>query len=98
MHTINKLETARRKKCSSTKLENLENDVKNFIELDKMSFIESTNNFTTMDAFKMLKCLSGRNTLPNKMNYLENFAVSDLEKAHLFNILFHSVYSYFCSE
>ena len=32
MHPINKFETARRQKCSSTKLEKLENDVKNFIE------------------------------------------------------------------
>ena len=92
MHTINKLETARRKKCSSTKLENLKNDVKIFIELDKMTFIESTNNFTTIDAFKMLKCLGGRNSLPNRMTYLESSAMSDLEKANLFNIFFHSVY------
>ena len=92
MHTINKLETARRQKCSSTKLEKLENDVKIFIELDKMTFIESTSNFTTIDAFKILKCLCGRNSLPNKMTYLESSAMSDLEKANLFNIFFHSVY------
>ena len=90
MHTINKLETARRQKCSSTKLEKLENDVKIFIDLDKMSFIESTKNFT-INAFKMLKCLGGRNSLPNKMNYFESSAMSDLEKANLF-IFFHSVY------
>ena len=92
IHKIDKLETARRKKCSSTKLENLENDVKIFIELDKMTFIESTNNFTTIDAFKMLKCLGGRKSLPNRMTYLESSAMSDLEKANLFNIFFHSVY------
>ena len=40
----------------------------------------------------MLKCLGGRNSLPNRMTYLESFAMSDLEKANLFNIFFHSVY------
>ena len=96
MHTINKLETARRKKCSSTKLENLENDVRVFNELDKMTFIESTNNFTIIDAFKMLKCLGGRNSLANRTTYLEISAMSDLEKANLFNMFFQSVY-YKCS-
>ena len=57
-----------------------------------MFFIESTNNLTTIDAFKMLRCLGGRNSLPNRMTYLESSAMSDLEKANLFNIFFHSVY------
>ena len=103
MHRINKLETARRKKWSSINLEKLENNVKFFIELVEMTFIESTNNFTTIDAFKMLKCLGGRNSLANKMTYLERSAMSDLEKANLFNIFFSFClskifYSYFCSE
>ena len=92
MHTINKLETARRQKRSSTKLEKLEIDVKIFIELDKKSFTESTNNFTTIDAFKMLKSLEGQNSLPIKMTNFENSSRSDLEKDNLFDIFFHSVY------
>ena len=40
----------------------------------------------------MLKSLSGRSSFPNEMIYQDRLAGSDMEKANLFNLLFHSVY------
>ena len=57
-----------------------------------MSFLQSTKTFSTNDAFKMLKSLSGRSSFPNEMIYQDRPAGSDIEKANLFNLFFHSVY------
>ena len=40
----------------------------------------------------MLKDLSGRSSFPNEMLYQDRLAGSDMEKANIFNIFFHSVY------
>ena len=40
----------------------------------------------------MLKSLSGRSSFPNEMIYQARLAGSDIEKANLFNLFFHSVY------
>ena len=55
MHSINKLETAKRQMSSKHKLDKLKKDMMDFVELDKVSFLPSTKTFSTNDAFKMLK-------------------------------------------
>ena len=92
MHSINKLETAKRQLSSKQKLDKLKKEVMDFVELDKLSFLQSTKTFSTNDAFKMLKSLSGRSSFPNEMIYQDRLAGSDNEKANLFNLFFHSVY------
>ena len=77
---------------SKHKLDKLKNEVMDFVELDKVSFLQSTKPFSTNDAFKMLKSLSGRSSFPNEMIYQDRLAKFDIEKANLFNLFFHSVY------
>ena len=92
MHFINKLETAKRQLSSKYKFDKLKKEVMNFVELDKVSFLQSTKTFSTNDAFKMLKNLSGRSSFSNEMIYQDRLAGSDIEKANLFNLFFPSVY------
>ena len=92
MHSINKLETAKRQMSSEHKLDKLKKEVMDFVELDKVSFLQSTKTFRTNDAFKMLESLSGRSSFPNEMIYQDRLDGSDMEKVNLFNLFFHSVY------
>ena len=67
MHSINKLETTKRQMNSKYKIDNMKKEVTDFVELDKMSFFRSTKNFSTNDAFKVLKKLSGRSFFSKEM-------------------------------
>ena len=92
IHSFNNLETAKRQMRSEHKLDKLKKEVMDFVELEKLSFLQSTKAFSTNDAFKMLKNLSGRSIFPNEKIYQDLLAGSDMEKANLFNLFFHSVY------
>ena len=92
MHSINNLETAKRQLSSKHILDKLKKEVMDFVELDKVSFLQSTKTFSTNDAFKMLKSLSGRSSFRNEMIYQDRLAGSDIEKANLFIFFYHSVY------
>ena len=60
MHSINELETAKRQLSSKHKSVKLKKEVMDFVELDKVSFLQPTKTFSTNDAFKTLKSLSER--------------------------------------
>ena len=87
------METARRRKAGGLAIRKLENDVSQFIELDKASFLSSAKLFSTYDAFKLLKRLSGRPSLPSKVYWKDTEAETVLDKANLFNSFFKSVSS-----
>ena len=89
---IELLVRTKRQLSSQHKLDKLKKEVMDFVELDKVSFLQSTKTFSTNDAFKMLKSLIGRSSFPNEMIYQDRLAGSDIEKANLFNLFFHSVY------
>ena len=93
VHYLNKLETARRRKAGDLAIRKLENEVSQFIELDKASFLSSAKFLSTNDAFMLLKRLSGRPSLPNKVYWKDTEAETVLDKANLFNSFFKSVYS-----
>ena len=95
VHYLNKLETARRQKACGIAIRELENKVSQFIELEKASFLSSPKFFSTNDAFKLLKRLSGRPSLPNKVYLKDTEAETFLDKANIFNSFFKSVYSEF---
>ena len=91
MHCLNKLSKAR-KQHIFPKVRDLEIELTNWIEIDKHFLLAKTNNFSTNEAFALLRKLNGRNCLPAKV-FLRNEAASDnLEKANLFNTFFSSVY------
>ena len=92
IHSFKNLETAKRQMRSRHKRDKLKKEVMDFVELEKLSFLQSTKAFSTNDAFKMLKKLSGRSFFPNEMIYQDLLAGSDMEKANLINLFFHSVY------
>ena len=69
MHSFNKLETAEKQLSSRHKLEKLKKVVKDFVELEKVSFLQSTKTFSTEEAFNMLKILSVRSSFPKKTIY-----------------------------
>ena len=85
VHYLNKLETARRRKACDIAIRELENEVSQFIELDKASFLISAKFFSTNDAFKLLKRLSGRPSLPNRVYWKDTEAETVLATANLFN-------------
>ena len=66
--------------------------MKVFVELSKVSFLQSTKTFSTKDAFSMLKILSGRSPFHKETIYQHWLAVFDMEEANIFNLFFHSVY------
>ena len=63
-----------------------------FIELDKACFLDSCKHFTTNEAFKILRRLSGRSTLPKEMFWRDSHASTNTEKANLLNKYFQSVF------
>ena len=66
MHSFNKLDTAKKQLSSKHKFEKSKKEVKDFVELDKVSFFQSTKTFSTKDAFNMLKILNGRSSFPKR--------------------------------
>ena len=91
MHCLNKLSTAR-KQHNFPKVRDLENELANWIEIDKHFLLAKTCNFSTNEAFALLRKLNGQNCVPTKV-FLRHDAASDiLEKANLLNTFFKSVY------
>ena len=91
MHRWNKLSTER-KQHNFSKVRDLENELANWIEIDKHFLLAKTCNFSTNEAFALLRKLNGRNCIPTKV-FIRNESASDnLEKANLFNTFFSSVY------
>ena len=93
VHYLKKLETARRRKAGDLAIRKLENEVSQFIERDKASFLSSAKFFSTNDAFKLLKHLSCRSSVPNNVYWKDTEAETVLDEANLFNYFFKSVYS-----
>ena len=92
MHYLNKLESARGRRASVSAQLKIEKEVSDFIELDKACFLDSCKHFTTNGAFKILKRLNGRNTLPKEMFWRDSHTSTNTEKANLLNNYFQSVF------
>ena len=91
VHCLNKLESARRRRASFSALLRLEKEVSDFIELDKACFLDSCKHFATNEAFKILRRLNGRSTLPKETFWRDSHASTITEKANLLNKYFQSV-------
>ena len=90
MHCLNKLHSARRGKKSN--VQSLESELTILIDMDKQVFLNSVKNFSTNDAFSLLKKLNGNSCLPGKVFYKDLAASNDFDKANLFNRYFSSVF------
>ena len=90
MHCLNKLHSARRGKKSN--VQSLESELTILIDMDKQVFLNSIKNFSTNDAFSLLKKLNGNSCLPGKVFYNDLAASNDFDKANLFNRYFSSVF------
>ena len=89
---MNKLESSRRRRASFSALLKLEKEMPDFIELDNYFTFYSCKQFTTNEAFKILRRLNGRSTLPKEMFLRDSHASTNTEKANLLNYFFQSVF------
>ena len=92
VHCLNKLESARRPTASFSALLRLEKEVSDFIELNKACFLDSCKHLSTNEAFKILRRLNGRGTLPKEMFWRDSHASTNTEKANMLNKYFQSVF------
>ena len=64
MHSINKLDDAKRRVNSKPKLDKLKKELIVFVEFNKVSFLQSEKTSSTNAAFKTLKNVSRRSSFP----------------------------------
>ena len=97
VHLSNKVSTEKRKLAKfnllySTLLSELQRDLNNSIELDKITLLSSFHSLDTNDCFKILHKLSGSTPIPSVVKLGASCASTDNTKADLFNNFFCSVY------
>ena len=97
VHCVNKLESQKRKaykraNFSESHLRDLQRDVSNSIELDKISLITSFSTLTTKDCFKLLNSLGASNHIPVSVTLDSVTATSRVDQANIFNVFLSSVY------
>ena len=97
VHHSNKVSTEKRKLAKfnllySTLLSDLQQDLNNSIELDKITLLSSFRSLDANDCFKLLHKLSGSTPLCSVVKLGASCASTDNTKADLFNNFFCSVY------
>ena len=97
VHLSNKVSTEKRKLAKfnllySTLLSDLQRDLNNSIELDKITLLSSFQSLDTNDCFKILHKLSGSTPILSVVKLGASCASTDNTKADLFNNFFCSVY------
>ena len=97
VHLSNKVSTEKRKLAKfnllySTLLSDLQRDLNNSIELNKITLLSSFHSLDTNDPFNLLHKLSGSTPIPSVVKLGASCASTDNTEADLFNNFFCSVY------
>lgn len=102
LHHLNLLRTLRRKQkirpspASKRKVVNLEQHVHSLISQAKSNYesaLLTNHSFSISKVFKYVCYITGQNDLPSTLHLDKTSAVTDSDKANLFNLHFHSVFT-----